>query len=312
MSAAHIVLRSAGERTVKLACDFACRQVGHENVTVIEEVPFSKAVVRTFEVGVGAGCPWTIGLDADVLLSPHAVETLVRIAEEEQCDVFEIEGRLFDKVFQGPRHCGLHLYRTSMLDQALSIANRCKIVHRPEFYVIQEMQALGYRQRKIDTVVGIHDFEQSYRDLYRKGFVHAQKHSDVLPFLQPMWERLAESDSEFQATILGLQAGRSVGGIARTDVRPFGESINALLQQNGLAEREPLVSSSTAEFDIELLLGSLEPAPEFQQWERSQRRQAKAARLMQVGFQAFQSLPLPVQHAIRVVLNRPVQDEVKV
>jgi hypothetical protein len=305
---ATAIVRAAGERTQSLCAVLLEQQVSGPVIT-IEEAPFSRAVIRTFELGLKAGRKWTIAVDADVLVRPVAIREIAAVAEAADETVFEVQGRIFDRLFQGPRSGGLHLYRTSMLEAALEFANREEAVHRPEFHVIQAMEARGFPQLTFDTVLGLHDFEQSYHALYRKGFVHAQKHNDVVPFLERMWQRLAASDADFQAAILGLEAGRNVGGIARTDIRAFGDSIDTVLQQNGLNEKESLPDSATTCFNVERLLETVEPAPEFLEWEELELRRAKEAPLMRAAYRLFLTLPTPVQRIVRTLLNRQTGDE---
>ena len=266
-----IVVRSAGERTVEVCETLLSEQVASGNISRLCETPFSQAVIRTFEVGIEAGCKWTIAVDADVLVRPHAVEGIVSAAEREVDDTFELEGRIFDKLFYGPRSGGLHLYRTSLLEQAVEIARRLDVVHRPEFHVIQEMKSRGYRQKRIDDVFGLHDFEQYYRDLYRKGFVHAQKHADLLRLLGVMWARMEADDRDFRAVLLGMRAGLEVGGVAWTDVSVFDEVASEALREGGLVEKNAIGNASDGSIDVERVLASHVPSPEFKAWDRRRR-----------------------------------------
>ena len=52
-----VVIRSAGERTEELCRYLAAQQVPEENVVVIREHPFSRAVLKSFEVGLDFGLP---------------------------------------------------------------------------------------------------------------------------------------------------------------------------------------------------------------------------------------------------------------
>lgn len=214
------VVRSCGERT-EAACVDSLAATGRDEVRVIAERPFAKAVVRTFEVGREAGHRWTIAVDADVLLRPGAVDTLVAIAEAGPDHLFEAEGRLFDNFFRQPRWCGVHLYRTSLLGEALGLTDGAAENHRPETFVIGRMKAAGYAQIKDEAVLGLHDFGQTYADCYRKGFVHAQKHLVFAEAWVALWGRLAEHEREFAVALQGAEAGLAHAGVAATDAAFF-------------------------------------------------------------------------------------------
>lgn len=303
-----VVIRSAAERTVELCRSLLLEQLPDEHLHCIQESPFSRAVTRTFELGLEANLPWTAAVDADVLVRPHALTQLIDAAEQAGPDVFEAQSDFFDKLFQGPRSGGIHLYRTSMLDQALEFARREEVTHRPEFHVIQKMVGAGYRQQLFDFLIGIHDFDQYLRDYYRKGFVHAQKHAIVLDFLEPMWRRLAESDSEFKATLIGMAAGREAGGIAKTDIRAFDESVTAQLAEHGLEEKQAIQESEHGLVDIDRRLAAMETAPEFSEWQRHQQQALNPhwrIRCRMALGKTFAKFPAPIQKAVRTVLRRP-------
>ena len=113
------VIRSLGERTTNLCLQLAASQVPEENIVVINEAPFSQAVRKTFECGIERGMPWTLALDADILLNYNSFDFLVRTAEEEDKNIFEVQGCILDKLFVSPRTGGPHLFRTMYLEKAL-------------------------------------------------------------------------------------------------------------------------------------------------------------------------------------------------
>lgn len=303
-----VVIRSAAERTVDLCRSLLLQQLPAEHLHCIQESPFSRAVTRTFELGLEANLPWTAAVDADVFVRPNAITQLVDAAEQAGPDVFEAQSDFFDKLFQGPRSGGIHLYRTSMLDQALEFSRREEVTHRPEFHVIQQMIGAGYRQQLFDFLIGIHDFDQYRRDYYRKGFVHAQKHASVLDFLEPMWQRHSEFDLDFKATLIGMAAGREAGGIAKTDIRAFDDSVTAQLAEHGLTEKPAINQSEHQSVDIEQQLANLETAPEFLEWQRHEQQALRPhwrLRCRMALGKTLAKFPSPIQNAVRGVLRRP-------
>lgn len=260
-NAVTVVIRSCGERTSEFCQHLVEQQVSSQHVHLIEIAPFSDALVRTFEIGLDAGRAWTAAVDADVLVHPHAISTLMKAAERIDPRVFEFQANIFDKLFQGPRSGGIHLYRTELLAKALPYAQRREVVHRPEFHVIQQMETRGYPQQLFDFVVGLHDFEQYLCDYYRKGFVHAQKHADLLTFLEPMWSRLAVTDIDFQFVLTGMRAGLAAGGVATTNKQHFDGMGNEIEH-----EKTPITAAEFDSLSVENELAQLEPAREFVEW----------------------------------------------
>ncbi|MCH2213510.1 MAG: hypothetical protein MK110_19605 [Fuerstiella sp.] len=260
-----IVIRSAGERTTQLCESLLSRQVVPEHIRTIREVPFSQAVIRTFELGLKFGLPWTVAVDADVLVHPRAVHSLVALAEAGCASDFRLDVRLIDKLFGVPRCVGMHLYRTSHLDQALCFARACERVHRPEYHVVEQMRTVGYTDSEVEAVLGLHDFEQFYGDLYRKGFVHAQKHAELQEPLTRMWKRWSVVDPDFQAVLAGSKSGRDTGGTAVTDARQFTRSLADLGLKN-LSEKPPLEIDDPVAQDLDVFIGDFDSSPDIEEF----------------------------------------------
>jgi len=203
-----VVIRCAGERTIALCKALILEQgVLPDNLFVIREVPFSAAVRKGYEIGIERGLPWTLHLDADVLLRPGSIEKMLNLAEEQEQNVFQIQGQIIDKFFGGPRDAGNHLYRTSLLPAALPLIPEEGVDIRPETYILETMSEMGYPRVKVPYVVGLHDFEQYYKDIFRKSFVQAHKHLYRAELFVTIWQEGAEKDTDFQVALKGFAAG---------------------------------------------------------------------------------------------------------
>ncbi len=141
------------------------------------------------------------------MLRPGAAAELLRQAERQAGEVCEIQGWIIDKLFDGPRQAGNHLYRTSMLPHIIAAIPTESVDVRPERHTLQRMHDQGFPWREVPVVLGIHDFEQSYRDLFRKCFVHARKHIRQTDYLIPLWRRKAEQDQDFLIAVKGFAGG---------------------------------------------------------------------------------------------------------
>jgi len=268
----YIVVRTSGERTTDLCVELLAAQAGRERVQLIREAPLSATVRRTSEIGIDAGCKWTLAVDADVLLLPDGVRRFVDAAERLPESYFSCDCLLKDRLFGGPRDVGAHIYRTALLPRALEAGAVAKKSHRPETQIRRMMRALGHETETANAIVGLHDYEQWRRDYYRKGFVHAQKFRGHIPIFLPMWLRLAATDPDFAAVVAGAQDGLREAGYARTDIRQFAGL--------SLAERLPGVEelcelSSGMHCDVERIFSQAEAQAEFASYlaahERSRR-----------------------------------------
>lgn len=260
---ATVVLRCAGEKTKAIALKLLYQECPQKNVFPIEVSPFSLAVKKTFEIGLAESRKWTLAIDADVLVKYGAINELLNLAENEDDNLFELEGNIWDKLFGGPRSGGIHLYRTSLLDEALSSLDTNAKVNRPEYTVITAMKDQGYLQSRVEIIVGLHDFFQKREDYFRKGVSISRKFPHFHWFFEPMWERLKDGDKDIEEALAGWMWGSKNPGLAITDSQEY----NGILQKRGLeqniAPKEAQINSTK---DVFQFIEDLLPAPEFSVW----------------------------------------------
>jgi len=252
---ASIIIRSAGERTGQLCKQLILEQgVPPENLVVLKEAPFSAALKRSFETGIERGLKWTLCNDADVLLRPGAVETMLNLAEQQDERVCEIQGFILDKFIGGPRNGGVHLYRTSLLPKALEKIPPEESNVRPEFQTLQGLAAIGYPYKTIPFLVGIHDFEQYYLDIFRKCFIHAHKHLDLAEVFLSFWREKAGSDMDYVVALHGFASGVEHYGQVSIDSRQ--EIYRTLLSSYLIPEKSELASGSYSLAAIEEIINN--------------------------------------------------------
>ena len=210
LPAVTLIVRSCGERTTE-----ACLRMLGRPAHLITGTPFSDTLRRAFERGIAEGRPYTVMVDADVLPYLHLVPTLVESAEADNSPWFEKHALIFCKLF-GRRGAGNRIYRTSLLPSALALLPRHADDERPETAIIQDMAVAGHSRAAIDTVVGLHGWEQDYRDIYRVAYVHAVKSRDRMAKYLPRWGKAAlRGDRDFEVALIGADAGaRHEGPIA--------------------------------------------------------------------------------------------------
>lgn len=233
-----IVVRECGERTAE-ACVGLLQQIfpGQE-IHRVSARPFSATLRLSLEKGLDEGRTWTLCIDADVLVLPELAELLLEAAQA-PTDIFEIQGLVFDKLMTAPRAAGNHLYRTSLIARALPLIAAGQGL-RPETEMIEAMAGQGFPNRQSSVVVGLHDFEQHYRDLYAKAFLHGHKHRFLLPLYRPLWKLLARNDADYRVALAALDealADSTAPSVSR-DYRA--EQGNAAVTRLGLPEKPVL------------------------------------------------------------------------
>ncbi|NRD89509.1 hypothetical protein C8024_08730 [Sphingopyxis sp. BSNA05] len=230
LNAVTMIIRTVGERT-QAACRESIRAQGVDDAQIItvREAPFSKAMRVGFEAGIAAGREWTFCIDADVIMRPGSIAAMMRQAMQQPPEVFELQGVVLDKLFVTLREAGNHLFRTSLLPEMIELIPEEGQSLRPETTAMEGMKARGYPWTRVPYVVGLHDFGQNNRDIFRKCYTHAQKHSHLLNELLPKMRERAAADHDFAVAIAGLAEGLKATGAVRIDIahRPFAERFEA-------------------------------------------------------------------------------------
>ena len=232
-----VIIRGVGERTQETCHQLVAQQVPEEHIHVIQVQPFSAAVRRGLELGYEAGRKWTLCLDADVLPSPTAIEELLSIGNATPENTFEVQGLVLDKLFSIPRPAGNHLYRTALIPKAYSGIPEEGTSLRPETDMRNFMLKKGYPWLQDKAMVGLHDYEQSYADIFRKCYLQARKHGAVGDQLLALWRDFAETDKDYQACIWGFQAGKLHVGEMRIDKSFLEKDAEESLDAKGWQEK---------------------------------------------------------------------------
>lgn len=254
------VIRCAGERTFDACRMLLEEQVPPAQVFVASEYPFEAALRRTYEIGVQSDARWLMSLDADVLLRRGSVACLLAEAERMPRHAFQIEGLVFDKLTGTLRRAGQRIYRVELLPRALDLIPGEGREIRPEMATLGRMEAEGFPSLRAGTAVGVHDFEQFYRDLYRKAFLHAHKHLIWLsPFVE-RWRAGATADADFVVALRGLADGLSSPATPGVDARAYAARATAALDQLGLTEKHPLQADEWSFAKVDELLSTAPPA----------------------------------------------------
>lgn len=239
-----VIIRAAGERTEKLCQYIVEQQVPKNQVFVIHERPFWKAVQKTFEIGLEQKRKWTLAVDADILLKNSAISEMLTTAQDYD-NLYVYQGHVYDYVFGKARSGGPHLYSTKLLTLALDCLQHDPEKLRPESDVYKKLSKRSYKCVSDSIVFGIHDFGQWRQDLIRKAFIHAYKHSEpnYTGHLIEHWRKhLNKDEVNMKALLHGWFYGVLGDNVAEADINSLVKVKNRLFEI-GIEEVGPMFSN---------------------------------------------------------------------
>ncbi len=265
ISAVTLVIRYAGERTLNQCRQLITAQgVSESQIFVVEEAPFSAAMRASFEIGIREARPWTFCLDADVLLRPDSISNLLLEAAKKPENVCELQGLVLDKFFGGPRPAGNHLYRTSLLPEVLQRIPPEGTDIRPEYHTLQAMRADGFPWLQIPYIVGLHDDQQYYRDIYRKCMVQGVKHLYLADLFIPLWKRNMKTDPDFQVALHAF--ADSIKSPTQLYIDKNQDVYTTGFDHIAIQEKDALEANYFQLTNIETIVSGWEDAPEYQKY----------------------------------------------
>jgi len=234
------VIRSAGERTkdacIRLIMEFAKK----EDIFVVEKSPFSNALKECFEIAENSNADWMICIDADTLIYKEGILKLMEVALKADEEICYVQGLTIDKFIPIYRSPGNGIYRNSLAKEYQTALINAKESIRPETAVMQEVLKLDYKMLRTKIVVGIHDYHQWYRDIYRKIFTHTRKHQNIIQDTLKIWEALENEDTDFQVAIASMKVSNSYRGFIDVHKNFRSEEAQKVMYFLGLKEKEIL------------------------------------------------------------------------
>ncbi len=256
-----VVIRGVGERTEQACYTLLSHQIRQKNIHLIRETPFSSALRKSYEIGIASRRKWTLVVDADILACDDIINKLYERGESQPKSVFCVQSSMLDKFFGGVRVGGMKLYRTARLKDALTLIPQVNI--RPEATVIKTMHKTGHYVDITDIVCGLHDFEQSYADIFRKGFAHGIKHASLTKRIMPFWRRQEVEDKDFAVLLAGYTVGsahKSSLKLSKDEVR---EEFEHFAAANKLVEKSHQLTGYDNPAMIMKKLSAFQPPPEY-------------------------------------------------
>ncbi|MBI1942441.1 MAG: hypothetical protein HYS35_02145 [Betaproteobacteria bacterium] len=252
-----IIVRHCGERTTEACAQLLQALAPGNKIHRVSAQPFQEALRQSLELGIAEGRPWTLCIDADVLVLPGLAGFLAAV-DGFPSGFFEAQALVLDKLLPARRPAGNHLYRTELIARALPRIPAGKSL-RPESDMILAMAGMGYRAHQSALLVGLHDFEQAYDDIYLKAFLHAHKHRFLAPLLRPLWEALGREDDDFRVALMALEDGLQHGPGPEVSRSFRRERVQGALAVLSLAPKKPLAAVTPAQVSAMLRTAAAKP-----------------------------------------------------
>lgn len=203
-----VVIRGACERTEALCFHLVEQQISSKQVRVIHERPFAIAHEKSIRTAIEMRAKWSVFVDADILLRSNALHIIQRgIEQYESAPWFKMNFAVLDRGFMGLSYAGVHCYRTELFAKATGLIGKIYEDQRPETRLANEMGKRGYPTILSTTVIGLHDYEQYYRDLYRKMYVRGVKFNRLSDYMRKILESRYSQDGDARVMLWGLMDG---------------------------------------------------------------------------------------------------------
>jgi len=248
-----IVIRSSGERTACVAKQY----LENAQLPLYEIIvsPFSKAVKRTLQLGLEKNADWVLSIDADVLIKKDGIKGILNYTQNADDDIFEIQGLVLDKFFPIKRPAGNHLFRVKYAQEAIELIPEEGTSLRPESDMMKAMVSKGYAIQQSSVLVGLHDYEQYFKDIYRKCFLQAKKHHWIVHEVENYWTEMAKDDKDFEVALLALRSGKTYGGKIKVDKDFLMDEIEDVFSVRKISEKRQLTTTEIEQivFENELI-----------------------------------------------------------
>ncbi|WP_460219700.1 hypothetical protein [Psychroserpens sp. MEBiC05023] len=210
-----IIVRASGESTTHILLKQLEKQITIKDCLHVldEEECFEDKLKHGFELGLKQEKTFTVFIDADILLRKDALKKIRKLIPKLSDTELGFGLRLWDKFYDRPKFRGLHVYRTELLKKALQFIPEHKKSLRPETYVKQKCENIGFKWRNDISlyVAGIHDYFQKPDDIYYKFLIRSKRSESHLKHLKQSFR--ASIDYEFKIALKGIEDGERLTDI---------------------------------------------------------------------------------------------------
>jgi hypothetical protein len=165
---------------------------------------------------------------------------LLQLVKSEAYMAFCFQALVYDKLIPIRRPAGIHIYDNKLALEGIEHIPGKGESLRPESYMTSSMAEEGHKTLQTPFLIGLHDFEQSYKDLFKKSMLHSNKHSDVLRACEAFWHEQKDTDPDYAMVLDGCMAGKLLNEQIRIDKNFWKERTAAYLEMIGIDEKPEL------------------------------------------------------------------------
>ncbi|WKZ61653.1 MAG: hypothetical protein QY309_09180 [Cyclobacteriaceae bacterium] len=211
-----VIIRHSGEQTFKALHKQILRYIPEARVATVSSNSFESTLRQSYEQALQLGYPWSLLIDADILLIDRFFSFYAPRAIEANTNALGFAFRVWDRFYQSPKFRGIHFYNTQYIEQALKHIPVEGQTLRPESYVKERLAGEGLSWIKYGNIVGVHDFFQNPRDVFAKMAIRAHRSSGDFEELLSRLSRSSANQIDFIVACEGLRHGMTMD---RADVK---------------------------------------------------------------------------------------------
>lgn len=235
-----LIVRECGERTADACVSLLAELFPGQPILRVSADPFSATLRESIVRGLAAGKPWTLCIDADVLVI-STLRDFIKEAKRLPIEFCEAQALVADKLLPACRPAGNHLYRTAHLQKALDFIKADQNL-RPESAMLEALGEAGYPYHQSTCIIGLHDFEQSPEDIFNKASLHGHKHVYLREVLLPLWTRWAVEDQDYEVALIALTESSTVQRPVEVSRSWLAVEAAAAMASHSLSDKLPLCS----------------------------------------------------------------------
>jgi hypothetical protein len=241
------IIRSTSERTEEL-CRYSILQNGipGENIDIIKNIsPFSAALRKGYELAIAKNKKFTFFIDADMVVLPNALYTMIASAELLPDNTFFFNPLCFDYLSKTIYPNGPHLYRTQHIEKAFKYLSPDQSSIRPETLATVAMDKDGYSSVYLDIPAALHEFEQYYRDIFRRALTKYYKSKAKRREIKHLIKKEVDSNPDFQVASLAFEYAKKEKPKVALDYTQFEQAFatQQIEEKNDITNLEQAYSS---------------------------------------------------------------------
>ena len=205
-----IVVRSSGENTSRTLIKILEKNKNENDSLVVlsDHEPFHEKLYKSLFTALKLSNKFSIIIDADILVRDGFLKKIKNLTKSLPVNNSGFGVKVFDYFYNRPRYRGIHVYRTSSIEDILSYFPIKKGLLRPEKYVKDKLKMeneLEWNNNFSPYVGGVHDFYQYNKDIVYKMYIRALREKDDVELIKDL--AMEGNKVEKESIFLGLKLG---------------------------------------------------------------------------------------------------------